>query len=180
MKLFGQSPLIGYGPSYWVRDELGVRTGSPGSRFALGANYSTHNVFLEMLVSVGALGTIAFVLSLILASVSSRRRNFTIGAYTTALIGVFAGLSFTEVASAPGRIYLFPGVLIYLFLAANAGNIRSDGRYMPNEPEGRGLSYQRSADYSTMTTPPMRTGTPNRHQRRLMPGKAGPTPTELP
>jgi len=102
LRLFEESPLFGYGPSYWARDETGFRS---GSNFALTANYSTHNILLEMLISAGLLGAIAFIFALALATASTR---FEISSYTIALVGIVIGLSLTEVASAPGRIYLFP------------------------------------------------------------------------
>ena len=113
--LFSDSPFIGYGPSYWVRDESTFNT---GSNFAVTTNYSTHNIAMEILVSVGALGAVAFVLALILASTSGR--NFTAAVYTIALVGIFAALSLAEVTAAPGRVYLFDGIGVYLFVAASA------------------------------------------------------------
>lgn len=115
-KLFGQSPLFGYGASYWVRDNSGFRTGSD---FALTTNYSTHNIFMEMLISTGALGSLAFALAVIFTA-SRSGYDFELSTQVIYLIGIIFGLSLAEVAAAPGRLYLFPGILIYVLLIGNA------------------------------------------------------------
>ena len=114
--LFEESPLIGYGATYWVRNAFGV--GGSGKGFVLKANYSTHNIALEILVSAGVLGAIAFTIALFLAATGSR--DLTTWIYTMALTGVLAAVSVAEVPSAPGRVYLFPGLVVYLFVAARA------------------------------------------------------------
>jgi len=115
LSLIKENPLLGYGASYWVRDDNRFRS---GRGFSLGLNYSTHNIVLELLISAGILGGLAFVAVLFLAVVNAR--CFATSTYTVALIGVFAALSLTEVTSAPGRIYLFDGIGIYMLMAASA------------------------------------------------------------
>jgi O-antigen ligase len=113
--LFERNPLLGYGASYWARDENRFRT---GRGFSLGLNYSTHNIVLELLISAGAIGLLAFVIALFLAALNVREFNTSL--YVIALVGVFVALSLTEVTSAPGRVYLFDGIGIYLFMAASS------------------------------------------------------------
>jgi len=119
--LFKDNPILGYGASFWVRNEYSFPT---GTGFAMSANYSTHNMFTELLISCGVTGTFAFVLALVLASRSGR--GFATSTYIIFLICVFGGLSLTEVTAIPGRVYLFDGIGIYLFMAASSvgGNWR--------------------------------------------------------
>lgn len=131
--LFERSPLLGYGASYWARDDNRFRT---GRGFSLSLNYSTHNIVLELLISAGAIGMLAFAIALLLAALNVREVNTSL--YVTALVGVFVALSLTEVTSAPGRVYLFDGIGIFLFMAASTavrGRVRSDPKrtMMPEE-----------------------------------------------
>jgi O-antigen ligase len=138
--LIKDSPILGYGASFWVRNEYSFPT---GTGFAISANYSTHNIVTELLITGGAMGTFAFVLALVLASRSGR--GFATSTYTIFLTCVIVGASLTEVSAIPGRLYLFDGLGIYLFMAASS--VGGSGR----------LTSGRS-DYTTASetsTPPL-------------------------
>jgi hypothetical protein len=81
----------------------------------MAANYSAHNIVLELLVSVGIVGTAIFVVALVLAAIDG---NFQASVFTITLIGVLVGMSIAEVVAVPGRTYLVTGLGIYLFVAA--------------------------------------------------------------
>jgi len=122
LRLVQENPLLGYGASYWARDENRFRS---GRGFSLGLNYATHNIVLELLISAGMLGGLAFVVALIVAVVKAR--DVTTSMYVVALIGAFVALSLTELTSAPGRVYLFDGIGIYMFMAASAVAVKASG-----------------------------------------------------
>lgn len=113
IRLYQESPFVGYGGSYWVRDGTGLRS---GWGFALGTNYSTHNLALELLVNAGLIGALAFLAALVLAIL--RCRDLLVAVQVTALAGMLFATSMTEVFSAPGRNYLVPGFVIYTFVLA--------------------------------------------------------------
>ncbi|MFZ7086698.1 O-antigen ligase family protein [Curtobacterium sp. RRHDQ10] len=104
-ELFPRSWLFGYGSSFWVRQSL---------TSDLQANYSTHNAALEMLISGGVWGLSCLVLAVILTlrGVKDERTR----GLTLAFLGTWIATGLTEVASLPGRIYLLPGLLVFVFL----------------------------------------------------------------
>lgn len=104
--LIGQSPLWGYGPSFWVRQD---------ATSAIVANYSSHNLILELLVSTGALGLALVFLAV--ASALRRRTGDDRGILSVALLAWLAS-GVTEVMAAPGRLYLFPALFPAVFILA--------------------------------------------------------------
>lgn len=149
LSLFERSPLLGYGASYWARDENSFRT---GRGFGLGLNYSTHNIVLELLVSAGTLGLLAFAIALLLAILNVHELRDSL--YIIALVGIFVALSLTEVTSAPGRVYLFDGIGIYLLMAASAAGASTPlSRKNSGQPQGTSWSpsQDRAGGLSTAT-----------------------------
>jgi O-antigen ligase len=106
---FSESPIFGFGPSFWVRQTASSE---------LNANYSTHNLFTELLMSAGLVGVLSIAVGLVLASRASQ--GVTASLYVVALIVVWIGSSLSEVTSAPGRLYLFPGLLVFVMAVAHA------------------------------------------------------------
>ncbi len=101
---FAESPLFGFGPSFWVRQD---RTSYVVS------NYATHNLLLEVLVSAGVVGAFALLLSLIYLV---RGADARIQATTLVIIVAWLASSVLEVTALPGRMYLLPGVLVLIFV----------------------------------------------------------------
>lgn len=112
--LIKAQPWFGYGSSFWVRG--GVTGG-------IQLNYSTHNLFLELLVSFGVVGVVAFAMAVVAASHS--RGHLESSLFTTALAGVFFVMSYTEVFSAPGRPYIMASFVVLVFIAGEAVRDRS-------------------------------------------------------
>ncbi|TKV57354.1 O-antigen ligase family protein [Nakamurella flava] len=113
--LAAESPLVGYGSSFWVR--LGGEDG-------ISANYSTHNLMMESLVASGAIGCLLLAGALTTAVLSAQddsARRWSLGVVCVLLSG-----SLTEVISAPGRPYLFPALAVLALLAVS---------YTPDDPE---------------------------------------------
>ncbi|WP_242864319.1 O-antigen ligase family protein [Microbacterium testaceum] len=119
-----ENPWFGYGSSFWVRDD-GL-TGVP-------LNYSTHNWFLEMLVSVGVVGVVALLAAMVSSSVS--RFGFSTGVYATALTGFVFAMSVTEVFSAPGRTYLMTGLAVLAFVIGESVSREANGAIMSESQE---------------------------------------------
>ncbi|MDN4490658.1 O-antigen ligase family protein [Demequina sp. SYSU T00068] len=132
-ELFWQSPLAGYGPSFWVGGN-----GSDG----IDRNYSTHNLFTELLVSGGVLAVLSFAAAVVLAVRGPRTQVGS--AHVAATASIVMLISLSEVTSGPGRIYLAPCFLAYLFMAAQTTQTPSTGRGAPEEcpPQSRG-KYRR-------------------------------------
>ncbi|WP_062465390.1 O-antigen ligase family protein [Demequina soli] len=107
-QILPSSPIAGFGPSFWVRGD-----GSDG----IDRNYATHNLFTEMLISGGVLGLSLFV-GAILGALAAQRSLAT-WAHVAATAAMVIITSMTEVTSAPGRLYLVPCFVVYLFVAAN-------------------------------------------------------------
>ncbi|MFC7926842.1 O-antigen ligase family protein [Microbacterium laevaniformans] len=107
-QLFRESPLAGYGSSFWV-DGTGID--------GISRNYSTHNFFIESLVSSGAIGTGILALAIVSACLS---RYFDGSVAAAAMFAGIIGSSITEVVSAPGRTYLFAGCLVFAFLLSHS------------------------------------------------------------
>lgn len=100
--LIADNPVFGYGTSFWVRQ---------GRTNELAANYSTHNLGLETLVSFGALGLLLTVAAICAAVWASQNQSPSL-----IILALWLGAGVTEVAAAPGRPYLFPGLLVAAFL----------------------------------------------------------------
>jgi len=119
--LLSESPLFGYGSSYWV---------SQTTTSALTANYATHNLFAEVLVSSGIVG--AMVLALAVISVLVRAERGAVRYWSVAVVSIWIASSLTEVVSAPGRVYLLPGLAAFVFLVANSTSTAGAGAENPN------------------------------------------------
>lgn len=109
LQLMEQSPVIGYGSSFWVSG-----TGSDG----ISRNYSTHNYFTESLITSGILGTALLVLAILVACFG---KQFPSSTFATGVFAAILGASLTEVVSAPGRTYLFAGALVFAFMVSQSG-----------------------------------------------------------
>ncbi|KTS87570.1 hypothetical protein NS183_10425 [Microbacterium testaceum] len=96
-------------------------------------NYSTHNWFLEMLVSVGVVGVVALLAAMVSSSVS--RFGFSTGVYATALTGFVFAMSVTEVFSAPGRTYLMTGLAVLAFVIGESVSREANGAIMSESQE---------------------------------------------
>ncbi|MFE4727228.1 O-antigen ligase family protein [Microbacterium sp. NPDC056736] len=107
--LFGAQPFFGYGSSYWVT--------AVSVPFIL-SNYSTHSLVPELLVSAGIVGAIAFGLALLAALM--KNDDVVSACYAAAVMGIVLSLSMSEVVSAPGRTYLIPGLVVFVFVASQA------------------------------------------------------------
>ncbi|WP_146081628.1 O-antigen ligase family protein [Clavibacter michiganensis] len=105
--LIADNVLLGVGSSFWVRQPYTT---------AMRPNYATHNIVLESMLSFGLLGTVALVLALIAAILRADLQSRLIG-LAIAVIWVAGGIA--EVPSAPGRLYLVPGLLPLLFVILN-------------------------------------------------------------
>lgn len=104
LSLTSERPWFGWGPSFWVRQPHTT---------TLDANYSAHNMLLEVLVSFGIVG-----LLMIVAGVFLVRRTLHPGAsalWHTATLCLLGG-GVMEVIAAPGRFYLVPGAFILLLV----------------------------------------------------------------
>lgn len=106
--LFQQSPLFGFGSSYWV---------GQSATSSISANYATHNLLTEMLVSGGLVGAVCLGLALLLATRANGSK--AISTYVLAFMAIWLSTSLTEVVSAPGRLYLVPGILAFILLVSN-------------------------------------------------------------
>lgn len=120
--VLAESPLVGRGPSYWVAQDRTVD---------LDANYATHNLFTELLVSGGVLGTALVVTSLIAIVAGARGRNMQL--YVLSLAAIWAASSLTEVVSAPGRVYLVPGLLALVMIAGHARETEAHAARTPRQ-----------------------------------------------
>jgi hypothetical protein len=109
LELLEEHPFLGYGTSYWVNQSL---------TSDLDANYATHNLFTEMLVSGGVIG--AMLCFLAIAGLIVVQRHSSIQGYVLAVIGIWLSGSITEVVSAPGRIYLAPSILAFVFIVSHS------------------------------------------------------------
>ena len=94
--------LIGYGPSYWTR--LGSSLGFP-------TNYGTHNMWLDVIISLGYLGLLAFL------GIWLRLKKLAEGSN---LILVITSLMFTGMTESTFILWkLYPNsILLILFLCA--------------------------------------------------------------
>lgn len=124
-ELISQQPLIGHGPSFWVRQ---IATSEVIS------NYSAHNIWLELLVATGLIGALAVVIgsvmSLVQTDPSVRPLVFT-GLVTLVACGVF------EAPVMPYRLSLTPGIFIAVLLA---GGLREPLVAAPPRPRQRVLA----------------------------------------
>jgi O-antigen ligase len=105
-KLIAEQPIFGYGSSFWVR-----QTETSG----VVANYSTHNVLLEVLLSAGAIGLLLICIAIVAAA--RGRSGGDDGLFDVALI-VWLAAGVTEVFALPGRLYLLPAMFPLLFILA--------------------------------------------------------------
>jgi hypothetical protein len=122
-------PLFGLGPSFWVRQD---RTSYVDS------NYATHNLLLEVLVSVGLFGAIAMFASVVCLIGGSDKslRGVTLVLTTAWLAG-----SVLEVSAAPGRMYLLPGVLVLLYVLGQSNGVRIENQ------QSNVTSYSKKTSY---------------------------------
>jgi hypothetical protein len=123
-ELILQNPLLGRGSTYWVRQPITT---------ALTANYSTHNLALEVLVSTGVVGALALVGAVILCARRTAPEARIVG-MAMAVVWLAAGI--TEVTSAPGRLYLIPALLPLVFVLFNA-RTDSVSQLLPDAPGRR-------------------------------------------
>lgn len=94
------SPIVGHGPSFWVRQSATAQ---------LVANYSAHNVWLELMVATGIVGAAAVAAALIVCVQRSSKdlRPHLLGMVTALLAcGIF------EAPLMPYRLTLVPGALV--------------------------------------------------------------------
>jgi hypothetical protein len=105
--VISQNAFLGVGSTFWVRQPYTT---------AMRPNYSTHNIVLELMLSFGLIGTIALILALIAAVMRVDPVSRVLG-LAIAVVWVSAGIA--EVPSAPGRLYLVPGLLPLLFVVLN-------------------------------------------------------------
>lgn len=114
--LFSSSPLIGYGPSFWIR--------MPATNLVQ-ANYSPHNVWWELLISTGIVGTLSTVAAILYSLVTMNHdlQEIAIGL----LVGILIA-GFSEAMVMPYRLIIVPG--FYILLVAITGcrshNIRTE------------------------------------------------------
>ncbi|WP_211879528.1 O-antigen ligase family protein [Pseudarthrobacter albicanus] len=112
---FLSSPLFGYGPSFWVRQE---RTSYVDS------NYATHNLLWELLISSGFVGTALLTMSVLWLIRSSHPE---VQGLTVVLTTAWLASSTLEVTAAPGRLYLLPGVLLLIFVQGQSRTHKTGG-----------------------------------------------------
>ena len=87
-ELFPQKPLFGYGPGYWTRQE--------GSPEAL-TSYGVHNIWLQSLIGVGAVGVALLITSMVIVIIRARGHRLV----AIALLTPIVGSGFTEVSLTP-------------------------------------------------------------------------------
>jgi len=107
-ELILDNPLLGVGSTFWVRQPQTT---------ALLANYSTHNLALEVVLSTGALGALSLLGALVMCARRAAPEALIIG-LGVAVVWLAGGI--TEVTSAPGRLYLIPALLPLVFVVLNA------------------------------------------------------------
>ncbi len=127
-ELFSSSPIFGYGPSFWVRQD---RTSYVDS------NYATHNLLWELLISAGFLGLVLIVLSLamLLKNADSKMRGVTL-VFTSSWLAS----CILEVTAAPGRLYLIPGALLLIYVYGQARP--REGDFSEGSDTSRSLIHQ--------------------------------------
>lgn len=118
---FSSSPIFGYGPSFWVRQD-------PTSYVE--ANYATHNLLWEMLISGGIIGATLLVLAVLSLL---RSGHESLQGSTLVLVTALMGNSVLEVIAAPGRLYILPGALLLIFIHGQSRMLKSN----PAEPSAR-------------------------------------------
>lgn len=107
-ELIADSPIVGHGPSYWSAQT---------STSELIPNYSPHNIWLEIAVSLGILGVIAVVLALVATLFSFPPESRAIAwSYIAAILG--AGM--LEATFTPYRLtVLMSSLPVFLVLLAS-------------------------------------------------------------
>ncbi|QIS44984.1 O-antigen ligase family protein [Clavibacter capsici] len=103
-----ENPLLGVGSTFWVRQPPTT---------ALLANYSTHNLALEVVLSTGLLGALALIGAVVLCARRATPDAKIVG-LGFAVVWLAGGI--TEVTSAPGRLYLIPALLPLVLMMLNA------------------------------------------------------------
>jgi O-antigen ligase len=96
-----EAPFFGHGASFWIRLQ---------ATSELQANYSPHNIWLELLVSTGVVGTLSIVVA-----IYSTLRNMDPKIYpiaTSMLVGIFVS-GFSEAMIMPYRLIITPGFWIF-------------------------------------------------------------------
>jgi O-antigen ligase len=136
-----ENPLLGVGSTFWVRQPQTT---------ALLANYSTHNLALEVVLSTGVLGALALVGAVVMCArrASTDARIIGLG---FAVVWLAGGI--TEVTSAPGRLYLIPALLPLVFVMLNA---RSETSLDP-VPEEQLERTTRSPESPSTSSPAVKT-----------------------
>lgn len=90
-----ESLFFGHGSSYWVRQAATVQ---------LQANYATHNLLTEILVSAGLWGAVWLTIGVFASTKVGRDTRLNL--VGIAAVGIWLSSCITEVSSAPGRLYL--------------------------------------------------------------------------
>jgi O-antigen ligase len=108
-----ENPLLGVGSTFWVRQPQTT---------ALLANYSSHNLALEVVLSTGVLGALALIGAVVMCARRATPDARIIG-LGFAVVWLAGGI--TEVTSAPGRLYLIPALLPLVFVMLNARGYES-------------------------------------------------------
>ncbi|ROP74751.1 O-antigen ligase [Curtobacterium sp. PhB115] len=131
-ELVPRSPIFGHGASYWVRQAATAQ---------LQANYSTHNMAVEILVTAGAWGIAC--MAVILFSATQSRATPGVQSLCVAMIGIWLASGLTEVTSLPGRTYLYPAFLTFILMVCQSspvrgisGDLGARGRAGRSEVEG--------------------------------------------
>jgi O-Antigen ligase len=107
-EIISNSPFFGVGPSFWVRQQ---------ATDEVFANYATHNLVLEVLVSLGSVGFIFFICAVCSAVISAPTQSRPL---VLVLLTMWMSGSISEVIAAPGRLYILPAAMVIFFLASNA------------------------------------------------------------
>lgn len=103
-ELASDSPLLGYGPSFWVRQ---------ASTSTVVANYSAHNLWLELMVAGGAVA----VLTLIAGGIwAMRTSDASVAPLLMVLASALLAGGIFEATIMPYRLTLIPGVFIAFLL----------------------------------------------------------------
>ena len=107
-QLIGESILFGHGASFWIR--------TPAT-FEFRANYSPHNMWLEILVSTGLFGLVCLSIAILISTIKCDKsiRPFALSLFS----GLFVA-GFSESMVMPYRLIISPGYfLIFICLTSS-------------------------------------------------------------